>query len=90
MAINFRKTSHSILPTIIKGLPVEMFESYKYLGTVIEKNPNHDLHASAICKNGMNTFNVDKTFMVLFYKSFIGSILTFCLILWYGNLPVQS
>ena len=86
MAIDFRtKTSHSTFPTIIKGSLVEMFECYKYLGTVVDKNLNHDLNTSAICKkvlqrlcfwHRLNTLNVDKTLMVLFYKSFIESILT--------------
>ncbi len=99
MAIDFRKNSPSTLPTIIKGSQVETVEYYKYLGTVIDKNLNHDLNTSTICKKGLqrlyflrrlNTFNVDKTLMVLFYKSFIESILTFCIISWYGNLTVQN
>lgn len=64
-----------------------------------KKNPNHELNASAICKNGLrrlyflrrpNTFNMDKTLVVLFYKSFIESVLTFRLISWSGNLTVQN
>lgn len=38
----------------------------------------------------LNTFNVDKTVMVLFCNSFIEFILTFCIISWYGNLTVQN
>lgn len=98
-AIDFRKTSHSTFSTLIKGSLVEMLECYKYLGTVIDKNLNHDLNTSAICKKGLqrlhclhrlNTLNVDKTLMALFYKSFIEFILTFCLISWYRNLTVQN
>lgn len=36
----------------------------------------------------LNTFNVDKTLMVLFYNFFIESILMFCIISWYGNLTM--
>lgn len=40
---------------------------------VIDKNLNHDLNTTAICKQALqtlHTFNVDKTLMVLLYKSF--------------------
>ncbi|KAK0136843.1 hypothetical protein N1851_026972 [Merluccius polli] len=99
MVIDFRKTSHSIIPTTVKGSLVELVESHKYLGTVIDNKLNHDLNTSAVCKKGLqrlyflrrlNIFNVDKTLMALFYKSFIESILTFSLISWYGNLTVQN
>ncbi len=99
MATDFRKASHFSSPAVTKGSLVEEVKSYKYLGTVIDKNLNHDFNTSAICKKGLqrlyflcrlNTFTVDKTLMVLFDKSFIESILTFCIISWYGNLTVQD
>ena len=34
----------------------------------------------------LNKFNVNKTLMALFYRSFIESILTFSMVCWYGNL----
>lgn len=73
MAIAFRENSPSTLPTIIKGSHVEIVEHYKCLGTVVDKNLNHDLNTSSPCKKGLqrlhflcrlNTFNVDKTLMV--------------------------
>ena len=53
MDIELRKTSHSTFPTIIKGSLVETVECYKYLGTVVDKNLNHDLNTSAICQKGL-------------------------------------
>ncbi|KAK0142191.1 hypothetical protein N1851_020128 [Merluccius polli] len=44
MVIDFRKTSHSIIPTTVKGSLVDLVESYKYLGTVIDNKLNHDLN----------------------------------------------
>jgi len=99
MVIDFRKTPHTAYPTIIKGTAVEMVDSYKYLGTIIDKNLTHDLNTSTICKKGLQrlyflrrlkSFNVDKTLMVLFYRSFIESVLTFCLISFYGNLSIKN
>lgn len=92
MVIEFRKTPHTAYPTIIKGTAVEMVDSYKYLETIIDKNLTHDLNTSTICKKGLQrlyflrslkSFNVDKTLMVLFYRSFIESVnFLLNLILW--------
>lgn len=101
MPVDFkrRKTSPSNPPIFIKGSQVETVESYKYLGTVIDKDLSNYLNTSAICKKGLqrlhflrklNTFNMEKTLMVLFYKSFIESILTFCIVSWYSNLTVPN
>lgn len=48
------------------------------------KKDQQRLHS--LCR--LDTFNVDN--VDLFYKSLIESILTFCLISWYGNLSVQN
>ena len=99
MVIDFRKISQPACPTLIKSTAVEMVASYRYLGTVIDKNLTHDLNTSTICKKGLqrlyflrrlNSFNVEKILMVLFYKAFIESILMFCLISFYGNLSVKN
>ncbi len=99
MAIDFRKTSHSAVPTIIKGTSVERMDCFKCLGTVVDKNIDFDLNSTAVCKKGLprlyfvqrlDTFNRDRTLMVSFYRSFIESILTFCLVSWYGNLSMHN
>lgn len=52
MAIAFRENSPSTLPTIIKGSHVEIVEHYKCLGTVVDKNFNHDLNTSkGVCRD---------------------------------------
>ena len=35
-------------------------------------------------------FKVDYTVLILFYKSFIESILTFCIVCWFGNTTVSQ
>lgn len=86
-------------PTVIHGTAVEMVESYKYLGTIIDSHLNFEQNTSQICKKGaqrlyflrsLNFFNVDKTLMVLFYRSFIECVLPFCLVSFYENLSVQN
>lgn len=99
MVLDFRKTAQTSLPTVIHGTAVEMVDSYKYLGTIIDNRLNFEQNTSQICKKGaqrlyflrrLNFFNVDKTLMVLFYRSFIESVLSFCLVSFYENLSVQN
>lgn len=61
-----------------KGLQVETVGCYKYLSTIIDKDLNYDLNTSAICKKGIQRLSY--LLIVLFYKSFIESILTFCIV----------
>jgi len=73
-------------------------ESYKYLGTIIDKRLRFDLNTEAICKKGqqrlyclrkLRSFNIDKTLMELFYKSYIEPVLSFSISCWFGNLSVK-
>ena len=100
MAIDFRrKVSNPPTQTSIKGSNIEIVEQYKYLGTVIDKDLKFNLNSDMVCKKGqqrlyflrkLNSFNVDRKMMSLFYKSFIESILTFALIAWFGNLNIRN
>jgi len=100
MIIDFRrKSSKSPSQTFIKGTGIEFVEQYKYPGTIIDSDLKFDANSDAICKKGqqclyflrkLNVFNVDKTMMCLFYKSFIESVFTFSIIAWYGNLNFRG
>ena len=99
MVIDFRKVFLPPSKTFIKGTEIEFVEQYKYLGTVIDKNLKFDVNCDAVCKKGqqclyflrkLNTFNVDRKMMSLFYKSFIESVLVFAMIAWYGNLNIRD
>ncbi len=67
-------------------------EQYKYLGTV---SPNTEV----LCKRGqqrlyclwkLRSFNVDKTLMCMFYRSYIESLLSFSLLCWFNSLNVKN
>ena len=75
MVIDFRKTSHSIIPTTVKGSLVELVESYKYLGTVIDNKLNHDLNTSAVCKKGLQRLYVRRR-LNIFWLYFINILLS--------------
>jgi len=76
-----------------------MVEQYKYLGIVIDRKLKFDINTEMICKKGqqrlyflrkLNSFNVDKVMLSLFYKSFIESVLTFAFIAWYGGISLRE
>ncbi len=60
----------------------------KYLANaeMIGKRAQQRLYC--LCK--LSKFNVDKTLISLFYKSYIESILTCSIICWHGNLSVKA
>ena len=85
--------------TSIKGQTVECVESYKYLGTIMDskltfvancesvyKKANQRLH----CLRKLSSFHVDKRLLSMFYRCFIESIISFCLVSWFGNLPLKN
>ena len=74
-------------------------ESCKYLGTVLENKLCFQTNVEAIHKKvqqclyflrKMNTFNVCIKMITLFYKSFIESVLSFSVLVWFGNLNLAE
>ena len=75
-----------------------MVSNYKYLGTMIDNQLKFDANTEMLCKKGQQRlfclrklakFQVDKTLMSLFYRSYIESVLSFSIVCWYGNLGLQ-
>ena len=80
MLIDFRSEPPVPLATAIKGQSVEMVSYYKYLGTVIDNHLKFDANTEMLCKKGQQRlfclrklakFQVDKSLMSLFYRSYI-------------------
>ncbi len=99
MFIDFRAETPNHNPTVMKGEPVERVESYKYLGTFIDSKLSFNINSEAVCKKGhqhlfylrrLAHFNVDKTLLILFYRAFIESVLSFALVSWFANLTLQD
>ena len=71
-------------------------EEYKYLGTMIDSKLTWNSNTAAIGQQRLHfmrrlrKYNVDKSVMVLFYRSFVESALTFCFIAWYGSLSLVN
>ena len=52
MIIDFRKQPPSHVVTTIKGQTVELVQSYKYLGMIIDTKLTFDENCEAVCKKG--------------------------------------
>lgn len=80
MLIGFRKHPSVTPPLVIEDQAVELVHNYKYLGTNIDDKLSFDFHVDAVCKKAhqrmyflrkLRSFNVDSTFMKMFYSCFI-------------------
>lgn len=99
MCIDFRKNPTVISPVVMDNQAVELVQQYKYLGTVVDNKLCFEPHVDAVCKKAhqrmhfyrkLRSFNVDTTFMRMFYSCFIESVLTFSFICWHGSLSVKQ
>ena len=99
LVIDFRKQCPPLPPTTIDGQLVETVEEYKYLGTIIDNKLCFNSQTDAVCAKAhqrlyfyrkLRNFNIDPTFMRMFYSCFIESVLTFCFICWFGSLSTKN
>ena len=99
MIFDFRTKGGTYQQTVINGDPIEVVNEYKYLGTVIDRKLTWDSNTDSIYKKGMQRlyflrrlrqFGVERHIMILFYRSFIESILTFCFISWFFSLSIGN
>lgn len=86
-------------PLKISSVNVEQVDSFKYLGTVLDKHLKFSDHVDFICKKAnqrmylvrkLNSFGVDKYILEMVYRSLVESILSFNIVTWFGNLGVRD
>ncbi|PIK41222.1 hypothetical protein BSL78_21929 [Apostichopus japonicus] len=94
MVIDFRKGDHEPPPVVIKDLAVNRVSSYKYLGVVLDDQLNwHDhidylvrrINPRLYCLRKLNTFNISRNILSIFYNSVIFSVWSYCVNCWGGN-----
>ena len=99
MIIDFRTKNNSHENVIIKCKEISTTDIYKYLGVTIDKNLNwHEQGSCVINKinqrlyfiRKLNSFNINRNIISLFYSSTMESIICFCLIAWGGNLTYKE
>lgn len=97
LILDFRRCAPPPTLSRIRGEEIEVVTEYKYLGLIIDNKLSWDQCADAIFKKGqqrmyflrkLNFLNVDNKILTLFYKSFIESILCYCIVCWYGHSKV--
>ena len=90
-------TSNSIL-VVIHGEEIAKISQYKYLGVHLDNKLSWNVHVHSVCSKvhqrlyflrRLRAFGVDEKILVLFYRSFIESILRYGITAWFGNLSVQ-
>ena len=94
MSIDFRTIKPPSRPSFINGEPIEAVRSYKYLGIVLDADLNWNMWSDCLNKKiqqrmyflrKLFSFNATKRMLKMFYCAFIESVLTFCIICWFGN-----
>lgn len=82
--------------TVIK---VNTVENYNYCVTILGDKLNFTCHSEnlqereqqrLVCLRKPLKFQIDKSLMILFYRSHIDSVLTFSHLWWFGNLNIRS
>lgn len=88
-----------VRPVFINNEPVEQVDSFKYLGTVLDKKLSFSFHVDNVCKKAnqrlyllrkLKCFDVRSEILETVYRSLVESILTFNIIVWFGNLTVKD
>ena len=97
--VDFGRSDGAVQALSINGEVVERVQSYKYLGTVIDKDLNFNDNTTAVykkcqprlfCLQKLRSLNVKQEILCSFYRCFIESILTFGFLSWYGGLSVSN
>ena len=94
MFVDFRKDRNEYETLSIKNEDVKVVRSYKYLCVYIDDQLNFSENAQYLFKKGiqgihflrlLNNMNVDKQIMSLFYRSIVESVMSYCIISWFGS-----
>ena len=95
MVIDFAKTKNELNPVVINNENVETVKEYKYLGFIVDDKLNGNAHVNRIYKKAnqrlfflrkLKSLAVDKTILNLFYNSVVQSVISYCIVCWFGNL----
>lgn len=94
--VDFRRKKKTTIPDLkINGQSVERVSEYKYLGTVIDDQLTFDANTKYTVRKlqqrlfflrKLNSFNIDKTILEMFYITVVQSVLSFSLVCVFGNM----
>ena len=92
---DFRHSVVNHLPLTIDNSPVDICDSFKYLGVTFDNKLNWSDHAALIvskCKQRLfflrllNSFNINSQILHLFYTSMIESVISYNITLWWCSM----
>ena len=93
--VDFRKNKSNLSPILISNEPIEIVENFKFLGTIISYDLKWQNNIDETVKKAhqrlyflrqLRKFSLSTPILAKFYRSVIESILTFSIIVWYGNI----
>jgi len=99
MCFDFRKSGHFDGSLYINGEPVEVVDSFKYLGVHIDNKLSFSTHVQSVNKEcqqrlyllrKMKLFDVDSKLLLFLYRSIVESVLTFCAVCFYPALTTAN
>ena len=99
MIVDFRRTHCDHEPLVINNVAVDVVESYKYLGTMIDDKFTFNQHAENVfkksnsrmyCLRQLKKLDVDNKIVQLFFTSVVQSVINFSISCWYGNCSVEA
>ena len=99
MSIDFRRGKEEHACVSVAGENIEIVETFKYLGTILDSGLNFNANTEYITKKAqqrlrllrkLSFFNVSKKASSVFYHAHICSILRFNISAWIGNLNLKN
>jgi hypothetical protein len=98
MCVDFSKTKVDETASLIHDEPVEIVDTFKYLGTIFDNKLKFDANTEHVkreqqrvylCESS-TVFSVSPVILCRFYQSFIESLLSFSFICWIRSLSVHD
>ena len=99
MVIDFRIKGNEHEAIEIGGELVERVSDYKYLGVTVNDKLDWSVHAQNVMSKvnqrmylvmKLKSFGVDGVLVSLFYNAVVQSLMSFCVIVWGGNLACKE
>ena len=100
LVLDARKRKKKIVPVKVNNEPVEVVSNFKYVGSLIDNKLSFSDNSDLIYKKSQqrlyllrklrSAFDVRRELLQIVYKSLVESVLTFNIVVWYGNLGVKG
>ena len=94
MIIDFRKENSHVVPLLIDGSPIEIVDSFQFLGTIISSGLDWKVNVDSTLKKAqqgmyflrqLKKFGLRREILVQFYRAVIESMLCFSQTVWCGS-----